>query len=677
MLRSLFSGVSGVKTQTAFMDVLSNNIANINTTGFKSGRITFSDTLSDTLSGARGSVGNFGGVNPSQIGLGAKISSIDTNFKQGNMEATGINTDLAIVGNGFFVVNDGKQNLFTRAGAFQIDNDGNLMAQGGSTFVQGRMADENGVLSSTTEMESIKLPFGKKDPAHATENLTLFCNLDKDASQSEEWKTQSKLQMDDGSDLTLAADLNSLKDFDLIDGDILTITGTNRDDEAISVEFTYGTTGTTLGQFIDSMNSAFNSSDATDGATISLDEMGFLRLNANTAGETDFSIAIVPPTSVEAIQRTCTSATTYEVAGAPVSASSDLSAIDGVTLANLDTFDLDFTNPDGTTGTSTFTYNTGDTVQDLLTFIEAEMTGVEATISGTGELIITNVVAGPSNTTFLIDDGGTTGLERVFTEVDGRNATTVTFPAFTQEEAGLTGTHSTAITVYDSLGNTHELNFNFTQDLTPGSNLWTWEILVDDGTIIPTNSSNTGQVSFNENGSLKEFTYDSGASKLTFNLEGAKGLEIDINPGTSGFNDGITQFSSPSTTISREQDGYTLGTINNMSVDELGLVTGFYSNGQSRTIGQIAMADFTNRGGLMKEGGSIYSANDSSGSPVILWGGSNTDSVIRGGFLESSNVDLTQEFSNMIIAQRAIQANSKVVSTSDQILTTIIDRMKR
>ncbi|HPK41539.1 MAG TPA: flagellar hook-basal body complex protein, partial [Candidatus Cloacimonadota bacterium] len=89
MLRSLYSGITGVKNQQAQMDVISNNIANVNTTGFKSNRITFADALSETVSGARGTAGNFGGANPVQIGRGSVVSSVDTNYKQGSLDSTG------------------------------------------------------------------------------------------------------------------------------------------------------------------------------------------------------------------------------------------------------------------------------------------------------------------------------------------------------------------------------------------------------------------------------------------------------------------------------------------------------------------------------------------------------------------------------------------------------------
>ena len=154
-------------------------------------------------------------------------------------------------------------------------------------------------------------------------------------------------------------------------------------------------------------------------------------------------------------------------------------------------------------------------------------------------------------------------------------------------------------------------------------------------------------------------------------------MSIAFGAGTSGAFDGITQFTSPSTTIAIEQDGYTLGVLTNVSIDELGHVGGFYSNGQTKILAQLALATFTNQGGLKKEGNSLYSSNSASGNPIISWAGSNTSTTIKAGHLESSNVDLTKEFTNMIIAQRALEANAKTIQASDRILTTIIDRLKR
>jgi flagellar hook protein FlgE len=177
-LRSLFSGVSGLRNHQVMMDVIGNNISNINTIGFKSARVSFSETFAQTLRGATQPSSESGGTNPLQVGLGMNISSIDTIFTQGNLETTGQVTDLAIQGNGFFIVKKGGKNYFTRAGAFRFDANGNLVDSATGAIVQGKMADASGVVPPGAKLEDIKIPFGQKSPAKATSLIKLTGNLD-------------------------------------------------------------------------------------------------------------------------------------------------------------------------------------------------------------------------------------------------------------------------------------------------------------------------------------------------------------------------------------------------------------------------------------------------------------------------------------------------------------------
>src|SRR5215210_4233403 len=126
MMRSMFSAISGLKNHQTFMDVVGNNIANVNTTGFKQSRVTFSDILSQTLRGASGPQGGKAGVNPEQVGLGVLLSGIDVIQTQGTLQSTGKSTDMAIQGDGYFVMSDGRQQFFTRDGAFDIALDGTI-----------------------------------------------------------------------------------------------------------------------------------------------------------------------------------------------------------------------------------------------------------------------------------------------------------------------------------------------------------------------------------------------------------------------------------------------------------------------------------------------------------------------------------------------------------------------
>ena len=178
MMRSLFAGVSGLRNHQTRMDVIGNNIANVNTVAYKSSRVTFAEAFAQLLQGASRPPGDLGGVNPIQIGLGSKIGSIDQNFAQGNLESTGQNTDLAIQGDGLFVLSDGSRNYFTRAGNFQLDANGRMVSPANGFKVQGINADSNGVLSTGSAITDIALPFGKKSPARATTSVTMTGNLD-------------------------------------------------------------------------------------------------------------------------------------------------------------------------------------------------------------------------------------------------------------------------------------------------------------------------------------------------------------------------------------------------------------------------------------------------------------------------------------------------------------------
>jgi flagellar hook protein FlgE len=178
MLRSLFSGVSGLRNHQVRMDVIGNNVANVNTVAFKEGRVTFKEGFAQLLQGASRPPGDQGGINPIQIGLGMQIGSIDQLFSQGNIETTGLNTDLAIQGDSFFVVRKGNQSFYTRSGNFQIDALGQMVSPTNGFVVQGQMY-ENGVLQDG--IRDIRLPFGQKVSAKPTTEATLSGNLNASA----------------------------------------------------------------------------------------------------------------------------------------------------------------------------------------------------------------------------------------------------------------------------------------------------------------------------------------------------------------------------------------------------------------------------------------------------------------------------------------------------------------
>ena len=188
MMRSLYSGVAGLRTHQTKMDVLGNNIANVNTTSFKSQSITFSDLMYQTTQTASGATATKGGVNARQIGLGAKSGAIATAIEsQGATQTTNNPFDIMITGKSFFVVNNGKENLYTRDGSFYVDGAGNLAMQSNGYLVQGWVAQEdketgaitinrNGGLSSLQIMSADNTTYS---PASTTAGL-YSGNIDKE-----------------------------------------------------------------------------------------------------------------------------------------------------------------------------------------------------------------------------------------------------------------------------------------------------------------------------------------------------------------------------------------------------------------------------------------------------------------------------------------------------------------
>lgn len=181
MMRSLFSGVSGLRNHQVQMDIIGNNIANVNTIAFKSSRLLFQDMLSQTLRVAGGATEGRGGTNPQQAGLGMRIGSIDTIFSQGNLMATQRKTDLAIQGEGFFILSDGTNRYYSRAGGFDFDLNGRIVNPANGYFVQGYMATGD---TMGTIIENVKIEFNQSLPAKVTTEVSFAGNLDSDVSST-------------------------------------------------------------------------------------------------------------------------------------------------------------------------------------------------------------------------------------------------------------------------------------------------------------------------------------------------------------------------------------------------------------------------------------------------------------------------------------------------------------
>jgi flagellar hook protein FlgE len=182
MLRSLFAGISGLRTHQTMMDVTGNNIANVNTSGFKSSQAQFQDTLSQLLQGAGAPTDTRGGTNPAQVGLGTRVAGINTNFGQGAAQTTGRATDLMISGDGFFVVDNGSETLYTRAGSFSFDAQGRLVTTDGA-MVQGWSAT-NGAVDTNGPLGPLTVPIGVLMQPRASTSVTMGGNLPADTTST-------------------------------------------------------------------------------------------------------------------------------------------------------------------------------------------------------------------------------------------------------------------------------------------------------------------------------------------------------------------------------------------------------------------------------------------------------------------------------------------------------------
>ena len=539
-LRSLFSGVSGLKNHQIMMDVIGNNISNINTVGFKAGRATFSEMFAQTLRGATAPTETNGGTDPIQVGLGMNINTLDTLFSQGNIETTGQSTDLAIQGSGFFVVNENGQSLYTRMGTFQFDANGRLVHPGTGAILQGRMADSTGNIPPGTKLEDLKISLDQKSPAKPTTHVTFSGNLDSSASIA---------------NIALNGNLDPTS-----------------------------TVGTQV--------------DLTTTVKDSHDQSHDVVLRCTNTGPNTWDVSTISAT------------------GATVS---------------------------GGTATATFDPITG-----------------KGTLTGSVPITLTSTLTPPAPP-MTIDLRAPN-----FTQHAGSSSVIGTF-------SPIADAVSVSVTVFDSLGNTHTVTLAFTK--TPTANQWTWSASVPTPATIT--AGGTGTVTFNPNGTLSSFNYNGGATAMAIDPgTGASPLNVTLDAGTPGVFSGITQNQGASNITLREQDGYGVGTLGNVSIDQTGNIVGAFSNGTVMTLGRVMIADFNNPGGLMRYGENMYQVSGNSGSPAIVIPGESSQSTIVSGSLEQSNVDLADEFTKMIMAQRGFQANARVITTSDQFLQEVVD-MKR
>ncbi len=671
MLRSLFAGVSGLRNHQVQLDVIGNNIANVNTKGFKAARINFQENLSQAISvGARPN-SQRGGVNPLYVGIGMSIGSIDKIFTQGDFEKTGSRLDLAIQGDAFFMLSDGNQEYFTRAGNFTIDSGGYLVYGNTGLRVQGRIADATGNIVNETDIGNIALPFGQKAPAKATTEVQLTGNLDSNTNMvakvlaASYSKTANVMSAGSWADV-LAANAAGLVIDDTNNQIEITI-----DDDADStinstLTLTNGTYGT-LKELLAEVNNQIYATREITGEVIaeSVTTGGndYLRIRTVDSGGADTSIVIAGSFTGASTPLNISGTGT----GTTLSTSlTDIPFFEGH-LTDGDVLKISGSDKDGYGKTGNFTFladadgsGNPSTIGDLLNDIDGIFPGAEVSVDEEGNITVTDTLAGASDRTCAIS----------LTDINNNSITT---PAFnTRVEGQDAGEHTTSIQIYDSKGKPHTLQIHLTNISSPtDSDLWLWECTIDNGTIEPS-GGNRGFLKFNPNGSLSSIETADGMP-LTFDPgEGSTTMSINLDPGETGYFNGLTQFNSTTSAVPSMQDGYGMGELYDFSFDETGTITGHFTNGISQTIAQIAVATVNNPRGLEQIGENVFQIGANSGMPIRGWAGTTIQAEIAPEHLEMSNVDLAEEFAKMIISQRGFQANSRVITTSDTLLNEIV-----
>ncbi len=324
--------------------------------------------------------------------------------------------------------------------------------------------------------------------------------------------------------------------------------------------------------------------------------------------------------------------------------STDLAAGDDITF--------DVTLNDGTAQTITHTYAAGDTLDDMLTSFNNQLGAAEGTASLVDGLMVLRS-ANPGDSQLEIGNTGVTGTGEI------------NFPSFQVTQSGSTNSQSISSTIYDGLGRAHTMVMDFTQSDT---NTWSYEASFLDGEEITGGA--TGTVTFDESGNL---TSDDSIS-IDFNPgSGAEPMNFNIKLGNPESGSKLTQYAGSNSAQFTSQDGYAQGELVDFNIDGGGNINGIYSNGQNTSLAQLAIGNVSNNDGLEALGGGLFRKTDTSGDISTSTAPELADTKLNSGVLEGSNVELAQEFTDMITSQRAYQSNARVITTADELLQEVVN----
>jgi flagellar hook protein FlgE len=549
---AMYTGLSGMNVNQTRISTIGHNIANVNTNAFKGSRTLFQTQISHVLSAGNRPTANSGGVNPLQIGLGAMVGATQMNFSPGSIETTGIASDLAIDGDGFFILRQADgQRAYTRDGSFSLDAQNQLVSADGYR-VLGFGIDDNFNVQPTV-LTALTIPVGTLTIARATENVVMDGDLSAAGTIATQGSTHTSQALvgSNGAAATAGTALTELRSATspgvrlLATGNTITVSGVDRGDRLVADgTFVVGTDGTTLGDFADWLETTLGIQDI-DGAP----------------GDPGVAIA------------------------------------DGALVIN--------SNAGEQCG---FTINASD----------------------------------------FTSDNATTALPFSFTQTAEANGSSLV----------------TSFTVYDSLGTPVVVSATLVMEEKAATGT-SWRFYLEaPGSTDANRLLGSGVVSFDTEGSFRSVSGNQisvgrlGANsplRFTFDLTGVHGLS--------------TQTSS---VILAEQDGCPPGTLASYSVASDGTIRGAFSNGETRTLGQVALGVMPNPEGLIAKSDNLYALGPNAGAVTITAPGEFGAGTVQGGALELSNVDLASEFIGLITSSTGFQAASRVISTSSDMLDQLL-----
>ncbi len=654
--------LTGLRASNIDLEVTGNNIANASTTGFKESRVEFGDLYANA----------FLGNGQNRSGDGVRVQNIKQQFSQGNITFTDNALDLAIDGNGFFVLNSvNNESLYTRSGAFFVDKDGNIVNSQGSQL-RGFPANEEGVVSGV--LDDLTVQNTSLAPVRTTD---VDLNLNIDASEEILLERLETLVASDAATVGLPNGPNLG-----VNGyppQQLTFTYPDGSTETVNVASDYDDTAGT--------GARVGNASMQDVAALMSNLNGVSASAVTTINMTGF----VPPATGMSIQIGGTQfddINSLTELGNAINASSSLigvnATIDGagdLIITQTRGADLSITalNLDGGA------FNLG---------AQAVADGEEWTIGGVLSITYEEDITISDTTTTLA--GVAAPATGPFTTFTGTTTVNNEFDPLDEE----TYNHATSTTIFDSLGNSHVLTMYFVKESagTTVSNQWTLYPLVNGRDIgdpltqgDPATRASFSLV-FNQDGTLDETASDdviitnwqpldsegnANGADGPLNATGAAADQLITDPpSSSNFRidiANVTQYGSDFSVLDLQQDGYTTGLLNGLDVAQDGIIFARYSNGESQTLGQVALANFNSIEGLAPVGETAWVESFDSGAPVIGAPGSASLGTIAASSLEESNVDLSEQLVNLIIAQRNYQANAKTIETANATTQTIIN----